>query len=81
MNPDEIDVMKLTPEDYLKMRDRCKELERDISTYQACLSRNGLTLTAFVSAKRSASRFTTTKTNRLFGRSSGSAERRTTGRT
>ena len=29
MNPDEIDAMKLTPEDYLKMRDRCKELERD----------------------------------------------------
>lgn len=29
MNPDEIDVMKLTPEDYLKMRDHCKELERD----------------------------------------------------
>lgn len=29
MNPDEIDVMKLTPEDYLKMRDRCKELEHD----------------------------------------------------
>lgn len=29
MNPDEIDVMKLTPEDYLKMRDRCKELERN----------------------------------------------------
>ena len=29
MNPDEIDVMKLTPEDYLKMRDRCKEPERD----------------------------------------------------
>ena len=29
MNPDEIDVMKLTPEDYLKMHDRCKELERD----------------------------------------------------
>ena len=29
MNPDEIDVMKLTPEDYLKMRDRCQELERD----------------------------------------------------
>lgn len=29
MNPDEIDVMKLTPEDYLKMRDYCKELERD----------------------------------------------------
>ena len=29
MNPDEIDVMKLTPEDYLKMRDCCKELERD----------------------------------------------------
>ena len=29
MNPDEIDVMKLTPEDYLKMRDRCEELERD----------------------------------------------------
>ena len=28
MNPDEIDVMKLTPKDYLKMRDRCKELER-----------------------------------------------------
>lgn len=28
MNPDEIDVMKLTPEDYLKMQDRCKELER-----------------------------------------------------
>ena len=29
MNPDEIDVMKLAPKDYLKMRDRCKELERD----------------------------------------------------
>lgn len=29
MNSDEINVMKLTPEDYLKMRDRCKELERD----------------------------------------------------
>ena len=29
MNPDEIDVMKLTPEDYLKMREHCKELERD----------------------------------------------------
>lgn len=29
MNHDEIDVMKLTPEDYLKMRDRCKKLERD----------------------------------------------------
>ena len=29
MNPDEIDVMKLTPEDYLKMRERCKELELD----------------------------------------------------
>lgn len=29
MNPDEIDVMKLTPEDYLKMRERYKELERD----------------------------------------------------
>ena len=29
MNPDEIDVMKLAPEDYLKMYDRCKELERD----------------------------------------------------
>lgn len=27
MNPDEIDVMKLAQEDYLKMRDRCKELE------------------------------------------------------
>ena len=29
MNPDEIDVMKLTPEDYLKMRDRCSELENE----------------------------------------------------
>lgn len=29
MNPYEIDVMKLTPEDYLKMRDRCRELKRD----------------------------------------------------
>lgn len=29
MNPDEIDVMKLTPADYLKMRDRCKGLERN----------------------------------------------------
>lgn len=27
MNPDEIDVMKLTQEDYLKMQDRCKGLE------------------------------------------------------
>ena len=29
MNPDDIDVMKLTPEDYLKMREHCKALERD----------------------------------------------------
>ena len=29
MNPYEIDVTKLTPEDYLKMQDHCKELERD----------------------------------------------------
>ena len=29
MNPDEIDVMKLTPEEHRKMRERCKELERD----------------------------------------------------
>lgn len=29
MNPDELDVMKLTPEDYLKMLGRCKKLERD----------------------------------------------------
>ena len=27
MNWNEIDIMKLTPEDYLKMRDRCRELE------------------------------------------------------
>ena len=27
MNPYEVDVIKLTPEDYLKMRDRCRELE------------------------------------------------------
>ena len=27
MNPYAVDVMKLTPEDYLKMRDRCRELE------------------------------------------------------
>ena len=27
MNPYEVDVMKLTPEDYIKMRDRCRELE------------------------------------------------------
>ena len=29
MNPEEIDVMKLTPEEHLKIRERCKELERD----------------------------------------------------
>lgn len=29
MNPDEIGVMKLTPEEHLKIRERCKELERD----------------------------------------------------
>ena len=29
MNPDDIDVMKLTPEEHRKMRERCKELERD----------------------------------------------------
>ena len=29
MNPDEIDVMKLTPEEHRKMIERCKELERD----------------------------------------------------
>lgn len=45
------------------------------------VSRNGFTLTAFVSEKRSVSRFTTTKTNRRFGRSSGSEECRATGRT
>ena len=30
MNPNEIDVMKLTPEDYLKMYDRCKELREEL---------------------------------------------------
>lgn len=29
MSPDEIDVMKLTPEEHRKMRERCKELERN----------------------------------------------------
>ena len=29
MNPDEIDVMKLTPEEHRKTIERCKELERD----------------------------------------------------
>ena len=29
MNPYEVDVMKLTPEEHRKMRERCKELERD----------------------------------------------------
>lgn len=29
MNENEMNIMKLTPEDYLKMRERCKELERD----------------------------------------------------
>ncbi len=29
MNENEMAIMKLTPEDYLKMRDRCRELERD----------------------------------------------------
>lgn len=28
MNENEINIMKLTPEDYLKMRDRCRELEK-----------------------------------------------------
>lgn len=29
MNANEIDIIKLTPEDYLKMRDRCRELENE----------------------------------------------------
>lgn len=39
MNPDEIDVMKLTPEDYLKMRDRCKELEHENAELSATINR------------------------------------------
>lgn len=39
MNPDEIDVMKLTPEDYLKMRERCKELEHENAELSATINR------------------------------------------
>ena len=37
MNPDEIDVMKLTPEDYLKMRDRCKELREELERLRVAM--------------------------------------------
>ena len=37
MSPDEIDVMKLTPEDYLKMRDRCKELREELERLRVAM--------------------------------------------
>lgn len=38
MNLNEIDVMKLTPEDYLKMRDRCRELEDEKKQLCECIN-------------------------------------------
>lgn len=37
MNPNKIDVMKLTPEDYLKMCDRCRELEDKTKQQADCI--------------------------------------------
>ena len=55
MNPYEIDVMKLTPEDYLKMRDRCRELEDKKKQQADCILKLETELSQFrVAMKESA---------------------------
>lgn len=57
MNPYEIDVMKLTPEDYLKMRDRCRELEDKKKQQADCILKLETELSQFrVAMKESSER-------------------------
>ena len=55
MNPYEIDVMKLTPEDYLKMRDRCRELEDKKKQQADCIMKLETELSQFRSAMKESS--------------------------
>ena len=55
MNPYEIDVMKLTPEDYLKMRDRCRELEDKKKQQADCILKLETELSQFRVAMKESS--------------------------
>ena len=55
MNPYEIDVMKLTPEDYLKMRDRCRELEDKKKQQADCILKLETELSQFRAAMKESS--------------------------
>lgn len=52
MNPYEVDVMKLTPEDYLKMRDRCRELEDKKKQQADCILKLETELSQFRAAMK-----------------------------
>ena len=55
MNPYEIDVMKLTTEDYLKMRDRCRELEDKKKQQADCIMKLETELSQFRVAMKESS--------------------------
>lgn len=55
MNPYEVDVMKLTPEDYLKMRDRCRELEDKKKQQADCIMKLETELSQFRVAMKESS--------------------------
>ena len=55
MNPYEVDVMKLTPEDYLKMRDRCRELEDKKKQQADCILKLETELSQFRVAMKESS--------------------------
>lgn len=55
MNHYEIDVMKLTPEDYLKMRDRCRELEDKKKQQADCILKLETELSQFRVAMKESS--------------------------
>lgn len=55
MNPDAIDVMKLTPADYLKMRDRCRKLEDKKKQQADCILKLETELSQFRVAMKESS--------------------------
>ena len=55
MNPYEIDMMKLTLNDYLKMRDRCRELEDKKKQQADCILKLETELSQFRVAMKESS--------------------------
>lgn len=55
MNPDEIDVMKLTPEEHFKMRERCRELEDKKKQQADCILKLETELSQFRAAMKESS--------------------------